>query len=95
MVFARIGHGSCYYHWNAVFAGVKCYIENTLKIVEIPESEELIIPEPQGMQNLYHIPDDSEIKANTPRAEIMKMEIAGTKIETFSIHCNNFTNFEN
>ena len=56
------------------------YIENTLKIVEIPESEKLIIPEPQGMQNLYNIPDDSEMKANTPRADIMKMEIAGTKI---------------
>ena len=22
MVFARIGHGSCYYHWNEIFAGV-------------------------------------------------------------------------
>ena len=22
MVFARIGHGSCYHHWNEVFAGV-------------------------------------------------------------------------
>ena len=56
------------------------YAENTLKVVEIPESEELIIPKPQGMQNL----DDSEIEANTPRTEIMKMEmeIAGTKIES-------------
>ena len=51
-------------------------------IVEIPESEELIIPKPQGMQNLYDILDDSEIEANTPRAEILKMEIAGTKIES-------------
>ena len=58
------------------------YAENTLKTVEIPESEELIIPEPQGMQNLDDIPDDSEIEANTPRAEILKMEIAGTKIES-------------
>ena len=23
MVFARIGHGSCYYHWNEIFAGVQ------------------------------------------------------------------------
>ena len=23
MVFARIGHGSCYYHWNEIFAGVR------------------------------------------------------------------------
>ena len=22
MVFARIGHGSCYHHWNEIFAGV-------------------------------------------------------------------------
>ena len=52
-----------------------------MKTVEIPESEELIIPKPQGMQNLYDILDDSETEANTPRTEIMKMEIAGTKIE--------------
>ena len=58
------------------------YAENTLKVVEIPESEELIIPEPQGMQNLDDIPDNSEIEANTSRAEIMK--IAGTKIKKLS-----------
>ena len=23
MVFAKIGHGSCYHHWNEIFAGVK------------------------------------------------------------------------
>ena len=23
MIFARIGHGPCYYHWNEIFAGVK------------------------------------------------------------------------
>ena len=23
MVFPRIGHGSCYYHWNEIFAGVR------------------------------------------------------------------------
>ena len=61
---------------------LECYTENTLKTVEIPESEELIILKPQGMQNLDDIPDDSEIEANTPRAEILKMEIAGTKIES-------------
>ena len=22
MIFARIGHGPCYYHWNDIFAGV-------------------------------------------------------------------------
>ena len=22
IIFARIGHGSCYYHWNEIFAGV-------------------------------------------------------------------------
>ena len=26
MFFARIGHGSCYHHWNEIFAGVYCYI---------------------------------------------------------------------
>ena len=25
MIFARIGHGPCYYHWNEVFAGVIQY----------------------------------------------------------------------
>ena len=34
------------------------------------------------MQNLDDIPDDSEIEANSPRAEIMK--IAGTKIKKLS-----------
>ena len=24
MIFARIGHGPCYYRWNEIFAGVKC-----------------------------------------------------------------------
>ena len=24
MIFARIGHGPCYYHWNEIFAGVGC-----------------------------------------------------------------------
>ena len=23
MIFARIGHGPCYYHWNEIFAGVR------------------------------------------------------------------------
>ena len=23
MIFARIGHGPCYYHWNEIFAGVQ------------------------------------------------------------------------
>ena len=27
MVFARIGHGSCYHHWNEIFAGVS-YFKN-------------------------------------------------------------------
>ena len=22
MIFARFGHGPCYYHWNEIFAGV-------------------------------------------------------------------------
>jgi len=22
MIFAKIGHGPCYYHWNEIFAGV-------------------------------------------------------------------------
>ena len=22
MIFARIGHGPCYYHWNEIYAGV-------------------------------------------------------------------------
>ena len=24
MIFVRIGHGPCYYHWNEIFAGVLC-----------------------------------------------------------------------
>ena len=27
MVFARIGHGSCYYHWNEIFVGVLYFFE--------------------------------------------------------------------
>jgi hypothetical protein len=28
MIFARIGHGPCYYHWNEIFAGVSSqYVE--------------------------------------------------------------------
>ena len=45
------------------------------------------------MQNLYDILDDSEIEANTPRAEIMKMEMAGTKIETFFYSLQQFYEF--
>ena len=26
MIFARIGHGSCYHHWNEIFAGVSVVI---------------------------------------------------------------------
>ena len=26
MIFARIGHGSCYYHWNEIFAGVSLFV---------------------------------------------------------------------
>jgi hypothetical protein len=48
------------------------------------------------MQNLDDILDNSKIEAHTPKAEIMKMDIAGTKIETcFYSLLNNFTNFEN
>ena len=25
-IFARIGHGSCYYHWNEIFAGVSTFV---------------------------------------------------------------------
>ena len=27
MVFAKIGHGSCYHHWNEIFAGVIIQLE--------------------------------------------------------------------
>ena len=29
MIFARIGHGPCYYHWNEIFAGVMHHITRT------------------------------------------------------------------
>ena len=37
MIFARIGHGSCYYHWNEIFAGVSSmgYRKCTFVINEI------------------------------------------------------------
>ena len=35
MVFARIGHGSCYYHWNEIFAGVTCDTGEHTHIEEI------------------------------------------------------------
>ena len=31
MIFARIGHGPCYYHWNEIFAGV-LYFEKLSKV---------------------------------------------------------------
>ena len=34
MIFARIGHGPCYYHWNEIFAGVQ-HQDETKKIVPI------------------------------------------------------------
>jgi len=30
MIFARIGHGSCYYHWNEIFAGVSTTLRNEI-----------------------------------------------------------------
>ena len=27
MVFAKIGHGSCYHHWNEIFAGVAMLVQ--------------------------------------------------------------------
>ena len=50
------------------------YCENSLKTVEVPESEELNIPEPQGIQNIDDCPDDDEIEQNTPKAKILEME---------------------
>ena len=47
----------------AIIRILERYNENIFKTVKIPESEELIIPEPQGMQNLDDNPDDSEIEA--------------------------------
>ena len=41
--------------------------------MEIPESEELIIPEPQGISNLDEIPDDDEIEKTTPKMQILEM----------------------
>ena len=26
MIFARIGNGPCYHHWNEIFAGVNCML---------------------------------------------------------------------
>ena len=49
------------------------YYENSGKRVEIPDSEELIIPEPQGIPNLDDIPDDAEIEKNTPKAQILQL----------------------
>ena len=48
MVFARIGHGSYYHHWNEIFAGVLTYQKNTKKALEQGEAAYL----PEESENL-------------------------------------------
>ena len=47
MVFARIGHGSCYYHWNEIFAGVEgdcgLWVPNELIFKKYAESLKTIV----------------------------------------------------
>lgn len=50
------------------------YKENSSKTVEIPASEELSIPEPQGIANVDDLPDDNEIELATPKAEIIRLK---------------------
>ena len=35
MIFARIGHGPCYYHWNEIFAGVARMVHKKLQYYDI------------------------------------------------------------
>ncbi len=49
------------------------YTENSSKRVDIPDSEELYVPQPQGIGNIEDMPDDQEIEQHTPKAEILKL----------------------
>lgn len=42
----------------------------------MPNTEEFIIPEPQGIGNLEDLPDDAEIEANTPKAQVDQLQKA-------------------
>ena len=57
------------------------YEENSCKKVEIPDSEELVIPEPHGLQNIDDIPEDSEIEQNTIKAQIIELQQSKKKPE--------------
>ncbi len=50
------------------------YAENTSKRIEIPESEELDVPEPKGISNMDDLPGDDEIEANTNKAYITELK---------------------
>ena len=50
------------------------YQENSCKRVEIPQSEELNIPEPQGIGNLDELPEESEIEETTNKAQFIKLK---------------------
>ena len=44
MIFARIGHGSCYYHWNEIFAGVPMQLILVQWVQRIPTISDLQVP---------------------------------------------------
>ena len=36
MLFAKIGHGSCYHHWNEIFAGVTyIFVERVHRLIDL------------------------------------------------------------
>ena len=48
MIFARIGHGPCYHHWNEIFAGVTWMFPSILTgkgglFLATPSIKELIV----------------------------------------------------
>ena len=56
MVFAKIGHGSCYYHWNEIFAVVSPLpVGEQLWSFVIPEGEQIIQNQSEAVCTLINI----------------------------------------
>ena len=56
LIFARIGHGSCYYHWNEIFAVVSPLpVGEQLWSFVIPEGEQIIQNQSEAVCTLINI----------------------------------------
>ena len=58
MIFARIGHGPCYYYWNEIFAGVykfACFLEISSGEMSRPYRALLFLTKPASrFRSLFH-----------------------------------------